>query len=179
MKRDSRGFTLVELLIVLVIVGLMTAMITPTIGRTLTNLKLKTAAKKIAAALRYARSQAITRSEAYQAVFSLKEKQVTVLPEESEEDALKAMQPPGGEDGSKQNYMQKDKAKVYALPDEVKFQKVIAGEEDITSGNAVITFRTNGGSGGGEVVLCDEGEKRFLRILVNLLTGAVTIEEKN
>ncbi|HUT85120.1 MAG TPA: prepilin-type N-terminal cleavage/methylation domain-containing protein, partial [Thermodesulfobacteriota bacterium] len=82
MKWHSKGFTLIELIIVLVIVSIMAAMVSPTISRSLASLQLKTAARKVAAALRYARTQAIAQAEDYQAVFSFDERQVTISPAE-------------------------------------------------------------------------------------------------
>jgi type II secretion system protein H len=178
MKRHSNGFTLIELLIVLVIIGIMAAMVSPAISRTLASLKLQTATRKVAAVLRYARTQAVARAVTYQAVFSFDERQITVSPaeDESEESA-------GGETlevkAGEENLKEHEKPKVYVLPDEVKFLEIVAGEEEVGSGEATITFHTNGGSEGGEIVLSDEGEKRQYRIVVHFLTGAVELKEKS
>ena len=179
MKWHSKGFTLIELIVVLVIVSIMAAMVSPTISRSISSFKLKTATRKVAAALRYARSQAVSRAEAYQAVFSLDENQVTVSPVEDQGEKSEGGEGSEGEEVGKQNGNRPDKPKVYTLPDEVKFCKVIIDEEEITSGDATITFNVNGGSEGGEVFLSDEEEKRGYGIRVNFLTGAVEIEEED
>jgi general secretion pathway protein H len=175
---SNKGFTLIELLIVLVIVGLMAAMVSPTISRSLSSLTLKTAARKVAAALRYARSQAITKAEVYQAVFNLEGKQVTISPVEDEGEQAEEGEKLQGEE-EEQKSDEREKPKVYTLPDEVKFLEVVAGEEEVFSGDATITFHPNGGSEGGQIIISDEEEKREYRILVNFLTGAVEIEEKD
>jgi len=56
-----RGFTLVELLIVLVIGGLALSLVPPLFSKGATSVELRSAARELAAALRYARSRAINR----------------------------------------------------------------------------------------------------------------------
>ncbi len=58
----QRGFTLLELLVVLLIVGLLTALIPALFSGAVPGTKLKGAARDLAATLHYARSQAITRN---------------------------------------------------------------------------------------------------------------------
>ncbi|MFH0341960.1 MAG: GspH/FimT family protein [Chromatiales bacterium] len=55
------GFTLVELLVVLVIGGLMLALVPPLFSKGATGVELRSAARELAAALRFARSRAINR----------------------------------------------------------------------------------------------------------------------
>jgi general secretion pathway protein H len=57
-KRPA-GFTLVEMLVVLVIVSLMLAMVGTSISRNISGAEMRTAASKVAASLRYTRTQAI------------------------------------------------------------------------------------------------------------------------
>ena len=60
----KRGFTLVEMMIVLVIVALMMALVGTSISRNISGAEMRTAASKVAASLRYTRTQAIlTKSE--------------------------------------------------------------------------------------------------------------------
>ena len=57
--REIGGFTLVELLVVLVIISLMLALVGTSISRNVTGAQMRTAAHKVAANLRYTRTQAI------------------------------------------------------------------------------------------------------------------------
>ncbi|MBT8048774.1 MAG: prepilin-type N-terminal cleavage/methylation domain-containing protein [Xanthomonadales bacterium] len=60
----ATGFTLVEMLVVLVIVSLMLALVGTSISRNISGAEMRTAASKIASSLRYTRTQAIlTKSE--------------------------------------------------------------------------------------------------------------------
>ena len=57
--RWARGFTLVELLIVLVIAALILALVGTSISRNISGAEMRTASRKVAASLRYTRTHAI------------------------------------------------------------------------------------------------------------------------
>ncbi len=62
--RRSRGFTLVELLVVLVIAALALALVGTSISRSISGAEMRNAARKLAASMRYTRTHAIlTREE--------------------------------------------------------------------------------------------------------------------
>lgn len=82
------GFTLVELLVVLVIASLVLAMVGTSISRNIGSAEMRTAGRKVAASLRYTRTQAIlTKSEQVflvdteKATFKAGEREVEELPE--------------------------------------------------------------------------------------------------
>lgn len=57
--RHGRGFTLLELLVVMVIAALVLALVGTSISRSISGAEMRTAARKVAANLRYTRTQAI------------------------------------------------------------------------------------------------------------------------
>ncbi len=57
--RYAAGFTLVEVMVVLVIISLMLALVGSSISRNISSAEMRTAASKVAAGLRYTRTQAI------------------------------------------------------------------------------------------------------------------------
>ena len=59
MRDLNRGFTLVEIMVVLVIVALMMALVGSSISRNVSGAQMRTAAGKVAASIRYTRTQAI------------------------------------------------------------------------------------------------------------------------
>jgi len=62
--RRASGFTLVELLVVLVIATMVLALVGTSISRSISGAEMRTAARKVAASLRYTRTHAIlTKSE--------------------------------------------------------------------------------------------------------------------
>ncbi|MCX5633077.1 MAG: prepilin-type N-terminal cleavage/methylation domain-containing protein [Phycisphaerae bacterium] len=72
MASGKKGFTLVELLIVVIIIGVMTFVAVPRMGFSIiTGSKAQTNAQKIAAAIRYARSLAIANAATNNQGFSL------------------------------------------------------------------------------------------------------------
>lgn len=58
-RMNSKGFTLVELIVVLMIVALMMALIGTSISRNISGAEMRSAASKVAASMRYARTKAI------------------------------------------------------------------------------------------------------------------------
>ena len=75
-RQSSIGFTLVELLVVLVLVGMLVAVVFPSIGRGLSTLRLKTCSREIAATLRLARSKAVREQQVYLVGFNLEKNEV-------------------------------------------------------------------------------------------------------
>lgn len=57
------GFSLIELVIVLAILGIATALVSPAIPRSLDGWRLRTAARQLVALMRYAQSQALATKE--------------------------------------------------------------------------------------------------------------------
>lgn len=62
----KRGFTLIEVVVVLFVLALATALVTPAIGRGMETLRMRTEVAGVAAFLRHARAQAITRGESHE-----------------------------------------------------------------------------------------------------------------
>ncbi len=187
--RRGDGFTLIELILVLVIMGLLTALVTPAIT-SLTGLKLKTAARKVAAGLRYARSQAVATGSDYQVVFNLEKGEMTIESLKEEEEPYynreDAEQEEYGGKVEEETVEEEDvpkkvkKKKTYIIPEEVTLAKVIVEGEEITEdddeGETWIDFYPNGSCSGGEIFLTDERERTY-RIALNFLTGIVEITE--
>jgi prepilin-type N-terminal cleavage/methylation domain-containing protein len=68
---NSRGFTLLELIVVLIIISLVSAFVAPKLTGPLSNLDLKTASKNISSSLRYMRSHAAAEKTTCAALFDL------------------------------------------------------------------------------------------------------------
>lgn len=167
------GFTLIELLVVLVIISVVVAFVGPRLAGSISNTNLKTVAKRIAASLRYARSQAVSESRAYETLFDLDKHRMVIqrvrTVQEDEGDVKK------DKEGDDTDHF---RAKRYQLPDDVRFEKAIWRDVEGDSGLFRITFVANGGSSGGELLLRNERGHRY-RISVDMITGTVRVGEVN
>jgi len=63
--RSQAGFSLLELVAVLMLLALATAIVIPSLGRGLATVQLKTSSREIAAAIRLARSKAVREQQVY------------------------------------------------------------------------------------------------------------------
>jgi prepilin-type N-terminal cleavage/methylation domain-containing protein len=182
---EIRGFTMVETAIVLLIISIVIALTAPRLIKSSSSLSLKTAAKKLGAALRYSRSQAINTGSIYNTIFNTEENKVIVLkvpaplvPYPAETIAEMEEFKESTDISSPQS--QKVEIKEYALPDGVLFERIIISDidshEEEEGGIYQISFSPDGGSRGGEIILADKKERMY-RITVNRITGVVTIAE--
>jgi len=165
------GFTLIELLVVLVIISVMAAFVGPRIGGSMSNMNLRTASKKIAASLRYARSQAVSESRTYVALFDLDGNRMMIRSGLTPRDEDKGREGEVGDQVSRQ-------AKGYEPPEGVRLEKGISTDGEIDSGAFQIMFFSNGGSSGGELFLSNVRGNRY-EIRVDFITGTVQLGEVN
>ena len=181
----EKGFTLIELILVLVIIGFLTSLVAPAIT-SLAGLKLKTATRKMAAGLRYARSQAVTTGSEYQVVFDIEKGEMIIesLKEEEKPYSYNNGYEDGEEEESNGEEEEEDdsakrmkKRKTYTVPKEVRLARVVIDGEEITEDQAWIDFYPNGSCSGGEIFLMDEKEREY-RIALEFITGVVKITEE-
>jgi general secretion pathway protein H len=76
---NQRGFTLLELIVVLLIIGLAAGLVAPAIGRSTDALRVRAEVAGFAAVLRHAREQAISTRRAHRVVIDPGEHQMRVL----------------------------------------------------------------------------------------------------
>jgi general secretion pathway protein H len=167
--QNDRGFTLIELLVVLAIVGLVSGLVVFSVSGSLTNVQLNTASKRVAAALRYARSQAASQNETYLATFEFAESRLSVLSwsdriKQSDNGSVKAP----GETTSE--------ARVYNLPEGVMLGKNTPGGDESEASLLSVLFFPNGSSSGGAVTLTNSRGRSYA-VEVDFITGIVTLRE--
>lgn len=78
MKRNS-GFTMIEMMIVVVVIGIVAAMAAPSFLGYMPKLRVKSAARGIVSAMRLARSKAVSERRPYGVVFNLTDNSVTAF----------------------------------------------------------------------------------------------------
>lgn len=145
----ASGFTILELIVVLVIMVAAVAITGPNFFRGLSSLQLKAATRDIASALRYSRSQAI---------FSADESEFRL-------------------DVNKNFYRVSGKEKIYRLPDSIQLKLITAESEIAGDEEGTIRFFPDGSSTGGRVTLEIDDRKRHVDI--NWLTGQVIMRIEN
>jgi len=159
----NRGFVLIELVIVLVLVGFSIALVTPSLTRLSRATELKGTAQKVSSALRYCRSESINKGRIYQILFDSNLREIRIFSVKTET--------ANEEEGVKKVF-----EKRYTLPGGIDIGEVKMGFSQYPSDLPVIEFYPNGGSNGG-VILLDTPDHKKYRINVDFLTGMVQIEK--
>ena len=163
-----RGFTLLELLVVLVIISLMSVLVVPQLTGSLSKTNLQTASKKISASLRYARSRAASEKITYVAIFDFEKNRLSIITGQEAQTGETTEEDLG--DGKERVI----RSNSYDLPDGVKLEKAVSGGDEIDSGHYQITFFPAGSSSGGDVILTNDRGKRY-KISVDFITGIVRL----
>ena len=139
------GFTLLELLLVMALAAIMMVLVPPMVSSALPGTQLKSAARELAAGLRYARTHALT----------------------SREEAVLIL------DAEKRHFKITGRNRNYSIPESVDISMLTAESETRGDSVGAIRFFPDGGSTGGRVNL-RHGERGF-GVDVDWLTGKVRI----
>ncbi len=145
--KANQGFTLIEIIIVLVISVLGFSVISSNINSGNYGTKLQLVSRDIASALRYAQSQALLNQQSVAVDINLKDN----------------------------SYSLSNQQKQYSFNQAISVSLVIAEEEYSAEQIASIRFFPDGSSTGGRIKL--EWGNQFRQIDVNWITGQVTINE--
>jgi general secretion pathway protein H len=141
----QRGFTLLEVMVVMVLMGLMYALVPPLINTSGSTTELRAAARQLAAGLRKARGHAVV----------------------SHQDATLTV------DVEQHHFQVTGDARQYALPKTAALSVFTAKSEAVEDKVASIRFFPDGSSTGGAISIANGGTK--FRVDVDWLTGSVTI----
>ena len=159
----NKGFSLVELIVVLVIMSLSISLVTPSLSQFLRTVELKGAAKKVGGILRYCRSEAVNKGHVVQVLFNPNLREIRVQ--------SKGLTERKEEQDKKEDSIPK---KAYLLPDGIRIKKVDILSTQPPSDSPLIEFYPNGGSNGGSILLDSEGRNSY-NIEVHFLTGMVKV----
>jgi general secretion pathway protein H len=159
-------------MLVLLVIGLISVLILPNLAGPLSKVGIKSCAKRVAAALRYAGNRAAAEKTTATALFDVENRRLTILTrihplpgEKSRDD--------GDFDGSADERIQKD---VYDLPAGIRFDQLtsmIRGEDNNTF---IIYFYPDGRSSGGALSIRNDHGTEY-KIAVDFITGEVTLNE--
>jgi general secretion pathway protein H len=160
----NRGFSLIELVIVLIVLSLSISLVTPAFSRFAKTIELKGAVKKVSGILRYCRSEAVQKGKVHQVLFDADLREVRVQSVEPAEDK---------EGGEKRE--EKAPQKRYPLPEGIQMRELKIPSPQYPSDLPAIEFYPNGGSNGGSILLERQDHKGY-RIKIHFLTGMVQVE---
>lgn len=142
----------------MMIAGLLAGLIGPRLTGSLGRTQIRTAAKNIAASLRYARSLAVSENAVYAGRFELEENRVIIG----------RIEAAAAEEGGGEIFI---KPKTYRLPEGVRME--IPRTENFESAFD-IRFYPAGNAGGGQIRLIDSQNRRQI-LTVDFITGTVTV----
>lgn len=162
----NRGFSLIELVVVLVLISLSLALVAPSFSRFSKGVELKTTAQRVSGILRYFRSESIQSGKVYQIIFDPGLREVNIQVLESEEEGA----------AGKGKDEQKSAKRSYPIPAGIQMKEFNIPTPEFQSDLPTIEFYPNGGTNGGSFIL-DAQDQRGYRIKVYFLTGIVEIEE--
>lgn len=169
--RISSGFTILELIVVLTIWGLVLAMLAPDLRGSLDNIRYKTAARELAATLRYARSQAIATKETHEVRIDAEEGEYALFSRKPEEDIVK--EETQGENGSEIEPWEEE-GRRGRLPVGLMVEPAEEGYRGHDGdGTLTVRFFPRGSSSGAGILL--KGGKVRYRLDVDSVTGMVRI----
>ena len=145
--KTASGFTLLEIMVVMVIAGLMIALVPPLFSSAVSGTKLKGSARDLAIVLRETRSKAIIHNTEQLVHLDLKEPRYRV-----------------------------GNGKIQALPENVDIAvEVVTGARIDETAKHVLRFFPDGSSSGELITL--SGGNRAYYLQLNWLTGSITITE--
>ena len=160
-KSSASGFTLMELIVVVTILGIAVSFILPSFGRGLDHWRLRGAVREVATLIKFARTQSVAAMRPLHVAFDrsrslywLDNADAPVINDHAQADERKI--------------------RLYSLPDGVRFGEAEGGGFAMDEGQVRIIFFPRGGSSGGVVQLVDERE-RVYRIRVDSVTGRAGI----
>ncbi len=164
----DRGFSLLELIVVLTILVLSVSLVTSSMSGFSRTIELKAAAKKISGILRYYRSEAVNKGSVYQVLFDSELRVVKVQ--------TVSLTEPAEEEGADEKKGGEVAKTLYGLPEGVQMKELDFTSPEYPCDFPAIEFYPNGGSNGGSVLL-NSPERKGYRIKIHFLTGAVEVEK--
>ena len=148
---DKCGFTLLELVLVLFLIGLISGLVLPFVVSTLDRVKLQSEARQITSALQFARSEAITKKTLLTFNANIEKNEYWLaIPKDNEVTQSKSLNEPA------------------------KIKEYQGKEEIISNGTFKINFYPRGNSSAGTIHLqssINESEAPVYAIIIDPITG--------
>ncbi len=150
MNGSQRGFTLLELLVVLVVIILVLAVSYPSLSRGTAALSLRTTGRDILNTLRYAREKAVTQQSGMLVTVDRENQKLRLTDDFGE--------------GSRE----------YLLPENVRIQRVVMGGNETAENSVTVRFLPNGSSDTVEILLQSRNGS-LLKVVSDPISGGACI----
>ncbi len=153
--KNRYGFSLFELILVLLLIALITGLTSPFLFKTLDKIKSQTSARSIATVLRYARSKSISEKIPYTFNANIDTNQYWINNVETEKSS-----------------------EVKQLDSRLKIIQFVDSDEEVNIGPFYIVFYPQGNSSGGEILIETTKDKEKTRYTITLdpVTGKPDVE---
>lgn len=172
MARLRAGFTMVELMIVIAIIGLMTVTVTTSIEAMLPGERLNTSIRNLSADIRSIRSESISRGIEFRLIYDLDESRYRwSTPFAFDEGLLRQARDEEWEDGDRIEFPWQ------ALADGVEFAAVHVAGVEYSSGQVFVNFDPVGTATDHSVILTQPRFNSTFTIEVMPLTGLVRMHD--
>jgi general secretion pathway protein H len=159
-KSGRDGFTLIELIIVLVIIGIASGLVGIMIGKGSGGLEMKTVTKEISSVLRYARNHSVSEKRTYCFVINKEEGAIRLYAHKDETE----------------NEEDNEEKELLPVIDRPLPEDLLISLNDDDSDVLYMEFFPQGNSSGGTIKLENENGSIFF-IDVNRITGKVEVEK--
>ena len=155
-KRTANGFTLLELVLVLLLMGLIAGLTLPFVVSTLDRIKLQSEVRQIASAIQFTRSEAISRKTLFTFNVDINKSQYWLaIPKQEEVTQSKP------------------------IDETVKIMDYQRADETLTEGIFMILFYPRGNSSGGTIrfkSIDDKDEENIYAVTIDPITGKPKIK---
>ncbi|NLT67708.1 MAG: prepilin-type N-terminal cleavage/methylation domain-containing protein [Acidobacteria bacterium] len=147
----DQGFTLLELLIVVLVITLVMALSYPSLSKGSAALHLRSAGRDALNIFRYAREKAVTEQTGMRVVVDAEKRQFLLTNELGDGD------------------------RTYSLPDGVRIERMTFSGKEVTDKHMALRFLPNGSAEKGEVLLISSNGGA-LRVITDPVTGGARIK---
>ncbi|HTY60726.1 MAG TPA: prepilin-type N-terminal cleavage/methylation domain-containing protein [Acidobacteriota bacterium] len=149
--RTNQGFTLLELLIVILVMALVLTVSYPSLSKGSASMHLRTTGRDVLNIFRYAREKAVTEQVGMRVTADRESQRLVVADDLG------------------------DGGRFYLMPKDVKIERLALGGKEVNEASMVVRFLPNGGSDSAVIIL-RSATGSFLRIISDPLAGGARID---
>jgi prepilin-type N-terminal cleavage/methylation domain-containing protein len=154
MRFRDQGFTILEIMVVLLVLALVVAITYPSLSRGSSTLHMRTCGRDVLNIFRYAREKAVT------------EQTGMIVTVDRDRQALTLSDNLGRSIG-----------RAYSMPSDVRIHRMALGGTEVSEGSLAVRYLPNGSADQAEVLLLSETGAQ-LRIVSDPMTGGARIESE-